>query len=325
MAEKKNEISDDKSELFGFYRAKVVDNVDPDECGRIKVWIPDVMHGVSEKHGMWAMSANNSFGGRNLDGSLDVFFAGQCIIPAKGSYCWIFFECGNPNRPVYFGALDLMNSKVLPECRVGDNPQNKWVIFKSHWGRTIVVSDDPSDARVEITGIKRMMIDPPDGDENSIYEYDNNQTSILLDEREGQEKLLIRSWKGDFINFDIENQRLEVRVRDKLDLVANGDLNLFCGGDMTLKCQGSLSIQANDITMQSATTLSIQAVMNAVLMSWQNITLLGLVTVNGTSPGSVNIDAPIITELTGKASMPGPPTINLDIIYPDGLRDSTLI
>ena len=68
-----------------------------------------------------------------------------------------FFENGNPNRPYYLGGLNLQNTKILPECQVGNNPHKKWVIYKSNSGRTIVISDDPDDERVEITGKKRQL------------------------------------------------------------------------------------------------------------------------------------------------------------------------
>ena len=50
---------------YGFYRARVVDNDDPEEYGRVLIWVPDIMPDVPETEGIWARSANNPFGGRN--------------------------------------------------------------------------------------------------------------------------------------------------------------------------------------------------------------------------------------------------------------------
>ncbi|GIU69226.1 MAG: hypothetical protein KatS3mg002_0462 [Candidatus Woesearchaeota archaeon] len=140
------------SEYFGFYRAKVVDNNDPDNFGRVKVWIPMVMIDISESDGIWALPANNPIGGRNIDNNKKY---GTSYIPLIGSWVWVFFEAGNVNHPYYFGALQLYNNenKDLPEIQSGSN-KDKWVIFRSPDGRTIVISDDPEDSRIEITGKK---------------------------------------------------------------------------------------------------------------------------------------------------------------------------
>ena len=120
----------DEEKKFGFYRAKVVDNKDPDKYGRVRVWVPDTMPEVDPSKGMWAFPANNPVGGRNTEGG-DAKYYGSSYIPENGSYVWIFFESGNINRPYYFGSLDIKSSKVLPECQVGTDYQRKWVILKS--------------------------------------------------------------------------------------------------------------------------------------------------------------------------------------------------
>ena len=181
--------------FYGFYRARVVDNVDTQDYGRVLLFIPDIMHSVVETDtGLWAWPANNPLGGRNTTEDEGQNYMGSSYIPKIGSWLWVFFEQGNPNRPYYWMSLNLENAKVLPENQVGTSKSDKWVIFKSHDGRTIVVSDDDDDARVEITGKKRLItkgtdIDgnatDPSGDTDSVYTIDDNQTSILLDEREG--------------------------------------------------------------------------------------------------------------------------------------------
>jgi len=49
--------------LFGFYRAKVVLNKDPEKKGRVLLWIPDIMPLVSDSTGLWARPGNNPLGG----------------------------------------------------------------------------------------------------------------------------------------------------------------------------------------------------------------------------------------------------------------------
>ena len=234
------------SQLYGNYRAKVVLNKDKEQFGRVLVWIPDLMQGVPDTEGIWARPANNPVGGRNKQEGTDKnHFMGSCYIPANGSWIWIFFETGNINRPYYFGALDLQNTTTLPENRLGTEYQDKWVIFKSHAGRTIVISDDPDDVRVEITGKKRKIKDPPSGDTVSVYQIDENQTTILLDERDGQEKLLIRTHKGDFINIDIENRKLMIDFESDIEIKTNGSFKLTTQENIDIKsATGDVNIQA---------------------------------------------------------------------------------
>jgi hypothetical protein len=162
-------------------------------------------------------------------------YAGSSYIPRKGSWVWIFFEAGNINRPYYFAALDLENTKVLPENQVGTNYEDKWTIFKSSDGRTIVISDDPSDARVEITGKKRTLTTPPTGNIASVYTIDGNQTTILFDERTGKEKILIRTHKGDFFHIDVDQQKLQASFKSDIEIKTGGSLLITASKDIHLK------------------------------------------------------------------------------------------
>jgi len=246
-----------RESVFGNYRAVVVDNKDPEKFGRVKVWIPDLMPEVDRSDGIWARPANNPLGGRNLEDDSEHHFMGSSYIPRKGAWLFVFFESGNVNRPYYFGALDLENTPVLPENQLGSNYEDKWTIFKSHEGRVIVISDDEDDARVEIAGKKRKMIErdqKPTGDTQSVYEIDDNMTTILLDERSGKEKLLIRSYKGDFIHFDIDERKIQIQMEDDVEiewknnlfLTVENDINLLSrNGDIFIQAEnGSINIKA---------------------------------------------------------------------------------
>lgn len=211
------------TEYFGFYRAEVINNKDPQKYGRCLVYIPLIMPTIDPNDGLWAYPANNPMGGRNND-ETESFYCGTCYIPRIGSYVLVFFEGGNINRPYYMGGIDVEISKVLPENQVGTNYEDKWTIFKAPSGRCIIISDDPDDERLEITGKKRKLKTPPTGDEDSVYEIDGNQTTILLDERDGKEKILLRSRKGDFINFDITDRQLHISLNREIVLKSNSTI-----------------------------------------------------------------------------------------------------
>lgn len=265
---------------YGFFRSKVVNNNDPDQFGRIMVWIPDIMPEVPDNEGIWARPANNPIGGRNTETGSDNNYAGTSYIPLNGSWMLIFFENGNINKPYYFGALDLQNAKVLPENQLGGEPYNKWVILKSHKGRTVVVSDDPDDARVEITGKKRQIQNPPSGDKDSVYTIDENQTTILFDEREGLEKILIRTHKGDFFHIDVDEQKLQGYFKSGIDIKSDGDIKIT-GKNIHLKATQRLNIQSSeDMNLNSGGNLNESAIDDINLDAKQNLNVESVNTMN---------------------------------------------
>lgn len=305
-------------EYTGFYRAKVVDNNDPEKYGRVMVWIPDVMGELPETEGIWALPANNPMGGRNSESTEDCYYTGTSYIPTKNSWVLVFFEKGNINRPYYFAALNLKNAKVLPENQLGTNPFQKWVIFKSHDGRCIVVSDDPDDARIEITGKKRQISTPPSGDTNSVYTIDDNQTTIFFDERDGKQKVLIRTYKGDFFHIDIDQQKLQAYFKSGIEIKSDGDvkitgknihlkstddLNCESGGDLNLKSGDALNCESgDDLSLKAGANLKSESVMNYNLMGGLNINEQATGSLSLMSSATISVDAPIVSSNGGTST-----------------------
>jgi hypothetical protein len=141
----------------------------------------------------------------------------------------------------------LENTKVLPENQVGSNYEKKYVIIKSHTGRTICVSDDPDDERVEITGKKRQLSNPPTGNTSSVYTIDGNMNTILLDEREGKEKILIRTYKGDYIHIDIDEQNLQMYFKNNINIKCDGKLSIHSTDDMHIKTDSDLYLESGGL------------------------------------------------------------------------------
>jgi len=311
-------------EYHDIYRAKVVDNNDPEKFGQVMVWIPDVMGELSETEGIWALPANNPIGGRNSESTEDPYYAGTSYIPPKNSWVLIFFEKGNINRPYYFAALNLKNAKVLPENQLGTNPFEKWVIFKSHDGRCIVVSDDPDDARVEITGKKRQISTPPSGDTDSVYTIDDNQTTIFFDERDGKQKVLIRTYKGDFFHIDIDQQKLQAYFKSGIEIKSDGDIkitgknihlkstnNLNCesGSNLNLKSGDALNCESgDDLSLKAGANLKSESVMNYNVMGGLNINEQAIGSLSLMSAATISVDAPIVSSNSGSST----PATNAD-------------
>lgn len=312
---------------FGNYRAKVVDNKDPKKCGRVLVWIPDIMleEHVEPTKGLWARPANNPAGGRNSEEDDAHTFMGSSFVPKTGAWVWIFFEAGNVNRPYYFGALDLEHPtdspSVLPECQTGDYP-HKWVIFKSHDGRCIVVSDDSGDERVEITGKKRNISQPPHGDTTSVYEIDGNQTVILLDEMAGREKLLIRTRLGDYIHIDIEEQQLQAYFKNDMILKTDGNLHLKVAKDILVKCDKNINVEATlDITRKAGTDIKDTAGSEFHKDSGANMFVTSGADHHTKATGQINRDGAMISDQGGSAQ-PDTPAQSVTPTPPEGNRDT---
>lgn len=309
------------NKYYGFYRSKVIDNNDPDEYGRVMVWIPDLMPSIPDNEGIWARPANNSIGGRNNETVEDNYYAGSSYIPPNGSWWLIFFEGGNINRPYYFTPLDIQNTKVLPENQLGSNPTKKWVVLKSHEGRTVVISDDPDDARVEITGKKRQITDPPTGDTDSVYTIDDNQTTILFDERDGKEKILIRTHKGDFLHIDVDEQKLQGYFKGGIDLKTDGDFNILAKNfnlkstnelniqstnDMNLKSTGDVNLTStDDLNLYAQRAVYIESVNDSNVKSNQGISEEANSAFNIKAGGIVAIDGSLINENGGASQSAG--------------------
>ena len=232
--------------LFGLYRALVIDSNDPKQTGRVKVRIPDIMTNKATcgefcEKGLWARPGNLQLGGRNVRDTLgprcfftDALYQGQCLIPPTGSHVFIFFEKGDPNRPFYFGAADYGQNKILAEHRTGGKQFLKWTPMKTHEGRTLIFSDDPFDARVEITGKKRILHNPPDGDFQSVYQIDNNQTIFMIEERPGHEKVMLKDYHGNYMKM----------IQD--DAGRNDEFHLWMKDDIHIETLKNIYITAHE-------------------------------------------------------------------------------
>ena len=245
----------------GFHRALVIDSKDKKLLGRVKCRIPDLMPEPGadftkdwKLNGIWAHPANNYMGGRNIQDTMgsrasfeDAFYQGSCLVPPSGSWVWVFFENGEPNHPYYFGSLEAGQRKVLPENQEGAEWWNKWTLIKTKQGRCIVISDDPHDCRIEITGKKRLITNPPDGDQASVYAIDDNQTVILLDERDGKGKLMLKDYRGNYITMHIDDEypdQLHVFFKEDIHIESLKTIKIKAGEDIHMDAGENIRVTA---------------------------------------------------------------------------------
>lgn len=269
-----NASEDSEQKWLGFYRAKVIDSHDLRKMARVKVWIPDIMPEKDfidpEKQGMWAHPANAAVGGRNVQHGLETApFQGSVMPPWPGSWVWVFFENGDPTHPYYFGALDPGNLKTLPENRLGSAWEQKWTLAKNKSGRCIIISDDPDDERVELTGKKRLIAEPPIGDEASVYETQDNQTIILIDERKGHEQIMIKDYVGNFIALKTDADG----IKNQLHIEMLDDIHIKSGKSIYIEAKESLHItgQDGDCRLTAATGIELKSDKNISLTAGTDI------------------------------------------------------
>jgi hypothetical protein len=148
-----NENSEGMKRYYGKYRGTVVNNIDPEQRGRIMALVPDVL-GMTPS--TWAMPCVPIAGKQE----------GIFVVPQIGAGIWIEFEQGDPDYPIWTGgfwgiaaevpALALAPPPIPPGQNIvvqtsGQNtlllsdaaptPATGGIILKSPTGAMIVVND----------------------------------------------------------------------------------------------------------------------------------------------------------------------------------------
>lgn len=256
----------------GIYRARVVE-VDIEEegeknkYGAIRVFIPDLMNSeifedVDEfKDGILVYPGNMQMAGYNEDdpdkGSY--YAAAGVMVPLKNSYVRVMFEGGDLERGIYIGPW---HDKIAPlpiVNRSAKEPHKVYTIIHANSGRSVIVSDSEDNARVEITGKKRKLKDDdgPAGNKASVFEIEDNQSVIIIDESEGSEKILIQTHKGDFINLDVEKQSLEMNFKGDIKIKTDGKFQVSAKGGIDMSTNGSAALQSRGSMNMKSTTSSL--------------------------------------------------------------------
>lgn len=109
---------------YSSYRGYVLDNVDEENLGRIKVKIPSITR--NQEHPSWAYP-KTQIGGKNY---------GLHVLPRKGDIVWIEFEHGDTRFPIWSFGHRAKNE--LPE----EFSSPKIYGFKTPSGQIIIMNDE---------------------------------------------------------------------------------------------------------------------------------------------------------------------------------------
>lgn len=116
----------------GKYRGKVVDNVDPERCGRIRALVPDV---AGSSPLPWAMPCVPMAGMQS----------GTYFVPPVGANVWVEFERGDPAWPVWVGGFWDSANEVPAQAQAA-NPVFPALVLQSGLQSGLSISDLPGSA-----------------------------------------------------------------------------------------------------------------------------------------------------------------------------------
>lgn len=140
-----------RNRFYGKYSGTVVDTDDPEQLGRIKALVPDLLRGEVLD---WARPCV-PYAGPD---------AGHYMIPPVDSGVWIEFEFGKLSRPIWSGCYWRKNQET-PQTHDGDGDDQKVKILKSETGLQVVLDD---------------------GDESLTLSDGNGRNLAVIKSRQGQ-------------------------------------------------------------------------------------------------------------------------------------------
>jgi len=114
---------------YGKYRATVLQNIDPEQRGRLMAQVPDVL---GELPSSWAMPCVPAAG----------IQSGVFIVPPIGSSIWMEFEQGNPDYPIWTGGFWGLVADVPPLAVAPPPiPPGQNIVMQTTGQNTLILSD----------------------------------------------------------------------------------------------------------------------------------------------------------------------------------------
>ena len=116
---------------YGKYRGTVIENIDPQQIGRVLVEVPDVL-GLTPSS--WALPCVPAAG----------IQSGVFVVPPIGSQVWVEFEQGDPDYPIWTGgfwgsAADVPAFATAPPAI----PPGQNIVMQTTGQNLVMVSDAP--------------------------------------------------------------------------------------------------------------------------------------------------------------------------------------
>jgi Type VI secretion system/phage-baseplate injector OB domain len=117
--------------FYGKYRGLVIENIDPEQIGRVLLQVPDVLGAIPSS---WAMPCVPAAG----------IQAGCFIVPPLGSQVWVEFEQGDPDYPIWTGGFwGLVAQVPILATAPPAIPPGQNIVLQTTGQNMIMVSDAP--------------------------------------------------------------------------------------------------------------------------------------------------------------------------------------
>ncbi len=117
--------------FYGKYRGLVIDNIDPEQIGRVMLQCPDVLGEIPSS---WALPCVPAAG----------IQAGVFVVPPIGSQVWVEFEQGDPDYPIWTGGFwGLVADVPIFATAPPAIPPGQNIVLQTTGQNMIMVSDAP--------------------------------------------------------------------------------------------------------------------------------------------------------------------------------------
>lgn len=116
-------------QYFGKYRGTVLNNIDPEQRGRLMLQVPDVL---GELPSSWAMPCAPVAG----------IQSGIYAIPPIGAGVWVEFEHGDPDYPIWVGCW-WGSAAEVPALALAAPPALQNFVMQTMGQNMLMVSDVP--------------------------------------------------------------------------------------------------------------------------------------------------------------------------------------
>lgn len=185
-----------RTEFSGLYAAVVISNEDPEQRGRLRVFIPGIHPKDSpENNYPWAEICAQGVGpGR-----------GALKIPKVDETVWIMFNQGDPERPVWMGSWwgAPGGQTELPE-EIKRPKSDEHYVIKTDGGNLIDMSDEEGKVgiTIKIADGKKVSLD----NSNNKIDITDGDSSIVIDT--DNDKIIVRG--GSEVDLEISGKSVKI-------------------------------------------------------------------------------------------------------------------
>jgi hypothetical protein len=251
---------------YGIYRAQVIDNADPDNRGRVRLYIPALGHtsDADAPPDLWALPTGMS------SGASDQLTHGFQFIPDVEDNVWVMFEDGLAHLPIYFTGWP--STAKGEERTVDAGPAAKGFFTKT--GHRVEMDDETGKVLIQREGSSTMLsLEPHPGGDNVLIS-NNAGTNIFIS---GTTATIFGS-DGSHVSIG----------DDAISMVnASGTFFSMKEGDLTIGASGNVVITSGaKISLQGSTDIGVGPIFEPAVLGTKFQTAWQAHTHVATGPGS---------------------------------------